>query len=196
MLQPGRHASPWHPILPARFYFGALPRSTSAHTTNSLCSLTTNKRSYPWNTRSIATPRNNPTSGNLSGGCAAIEASTASRLNLAAATPSRFYALTLKTCRSFGIVTCAKKKAETQEKVQAMPDDLLLYSKERESCWLKNAISILSAGEWPATKLIAELAFLCEISLSTSKRYLLKFSAPSGPLSLSSGVVSLKEKEF
>lgn len=76
-----------------------------------------------------------------------------------------------------------------------MADDLILFAKEKEGCWLRNATDLLNASAWPANKLVAELAFLCDISIATSKRYLYKFSSPSGPLLLASGMVSLKDQE-
>lgn len=71
--------------------------------------------------------------------------------------------------------------------------DVMLISWELENKWLQLGRKVLlEYGTLPVPTFIAELAYLCDISILTSRRYLQKHSAPSGPLVVASGAVSLK----
>lgn len=74
--------------------------------------------------------------------------------------------------------------------------DLLLYSWTTENKWLTQALKLLDQhGTLPVNQFCAELAFLCDISMVTSMRYLQKHSAPSACLVVKSGCVSIKQKQ-
>lgn len=73
--------------------------------------------------------------------------------------------------------------------------DLLEFNSRAEDAFILLALEMIALSETgaiPASDLVAEAAFTIDVSPATAKRYLKKYSAPSGPLKLSGKVVKRK----
>jgi len=70
--------------------------------------------------------------------------------------------------------------------------DLIAFNRTAESRFL--AILGQRIG-WQATDVIADAAYLLDISISTAKRYLAKYTAPSAPFAIVAGRVARREEK-